>query len=170
MNSCDKAFFARPALELAPLLLGKYLAVRSGGAWRRLRITETEAYLGEGDSACHASRGRTKRTEPLYHGPGTLYVYLCYGIHWLINIAAAEEGVPECVLIRACEAPGDGPGKLTKRLGIDKRFNDTPVYDNPDIRIEDTGDRPEYVVLPRVGIDYAEDADRAAPYRFKLID
>ena len=106
-------FFHGPCLEVARDLVGKVIVCGD----KRLRITETEAYCGEEDTACHAHKGRTKRTEIMYRQAGTLYIYLCYGMHWLMNIVTGEENQPEAVLIRACaEAPG--PGRLTKALGI----------------------------------------------------
>ena len=106
-------FFHRPCLEVAEALVGKVLVCGD----KKLRISETEAYCGESDTACHAHKGRTKRTEVLYAEAGTIYVYLCYGIHWLLNIVTGEENEPEAVLIRAC-CEAAGPGKLTKALGI----------------------------------------------------
>lgn len=83
-------FFHRPCLEVARDLVGKVL-VHNG---QRLRISETEAYCGESDTACHAHKGRTKRTEVLYADAGTIYIYLCYGIHWLLNIITGSTGCP----------------------------------------------------------------------------
>ena len=98
-------FYHRPCLAVARDLVGKVLVFGEN----RLRITETEAYCGEEDTACHAHKGRTKRTEVLYGDAGTIYVYLCYGIHWLLNIVTGEKEQPQAVLIRACqEAPGPG--------------------------------------------------------------
>ena len=116
-------FFHRPCLEAAAELPGKLLCRRmEDGSVLRLRILETEAYCGEDDTACHAHKGRTQRTEVLYAAPGTLYVYLCYGIHWMLNVVTGDKEDPQALLIRACEN-ACGPGKLTKALGIDKRFN-----------------------------------------------
>ena len=97
----EKNFFTRDVLDLAPALLGKHL-VRSfpGGIPRYYIITETEAYRGEDDLACHASRGRTPRTEVMYREGGILYVYLVYGIHWMLNIVTGITGDPQAVLIR----------------------------------------------------------------------
>ena len=118
MKKLDRAFFHRPCPEVAEALVGKVLAHRMPeGTVLRLRISETECYCGENDTACHAHRGRTRRTEVMYMEAGTIYVYLCYGMHWLLNIVTGEVDEPEAVLIRACvDAPG--PGKLTKALGI----------------------------------------------------
>ena len=107
----EKSFFERDVLEVAPELVGKILVTNIDGVERRLMITETEAYRGEEDTACHASKGRTNRTDVLYREAGTIYVYLCYGMHWLINIVTGEKDEPQAVLIRACEGNFNGPGK-----------------------------------------------------------
>ena len=154
-------FFHRPCLEVARDLVGKVIICGD----KRLRITETEAYCGEADTACHAHKGRTKRTEIMYRQAGTLYVYLCYGMHWLMNIVTGEEDQPEAVLIRACdEAPG--PGRLTKALGIDGSFNGQSICGNPSIRLEDDGFVCQVTTGKRVGIGYASQEDQNRPWRF----
>ena len=100
----------------------------------RMRITETEAYRGIEDKACHASKGRTPRTELLYRESGIIYVYLCYGIHWLMNVITGEKEQPQGVLIRACEG-FEGPARLTKRLAVDKSFNGEMCIRDRDMRI-----------------------------------
>ena len=154
-------FFHRHALEVAPDLVGKLLVHNN----RFLRISETEAYCGVTDTACHAHNGRTKRTEVLYADAGTIYVYLCYGMHWMLNIVTGEPEEPEAVLIRACtEAPG--PGRLTKALGIDGGFNGQSICDNPAIRLEDDGFTCQVTTGKRVGIGYATQEDQDKPWRF----
>lgn len=156
-------FFHRPCLEVAEDLVGKVL-VHNG---LRLRISETEAYCGEADTACHASKGRTRRTEVMYMEAGTVYVYLCYGIHWLLNIVTGEPEQPEAVLIRACvEAPG--PGKLTKTLGITGEHNRTSVVTSGKLWVEDDGFRCTVVTDRRVGIGYATQEDQDRLWRFKI--
>lgn len=156
-------FYHRPCDVVARELVGKVIVHGE----TRLRISETEVYWGEGDTACHASRGRTKRTEVLYAKSGTIYVYLCYGIHWLINIVTGEEDDPQAVLIRAClEAPG--PGKLTKALGITGEYNRKSILETPDLWIEDDGFRCEIETAPRVGIGYASPEDQARLWRYVL--
>ena len=113
MKRLDYDFFHRPCPEVARDLVGKVLVHREN----TLRISETECYCGENDTACHASKGRTKRTEVMYMAAGTVYVYLCYGMHWMLNIVTGEVDQPEAVLIRAC-VDAAGPGKLTKALAI----------------------------------------------------
>ena len=118
MQRLEYGFFHRPCLEVARDLVGKVLVHQD----RMLRISETEAYCGEEDTACHAHKGRTKRTEVMYAQAGTVYIYLCYGMHWMLNIVTGEKDKPEAVLIRACvEAPG--PGRLTKKVGITGTLN-----------------------------------------------
>lgn len=156
-------FFHRPCLEVARDLVGKVL-VHEG---KRLRISETEAYCGESDTACHASKGRTKRTEVMYMDAGTVYIYLCYGMHWMLNIVTGEEDQPEAVLIRAClEAPG--PGKLTKALAITGDLNRGSVVDSDILWVEDDGFRCEIAADRRVGIGYASREDQDRLWRFKI--
>ena len=149
-------FFHRGALDVARDLVGKVIVRRlSDGTLLSERISETEAYCGEEDKACHASKGRTNRTEILYGESGFIYVYLCYGMHWLMNVITGEKDMPQGVLIRAGEVH-DGPAKLTKRK----------IYDDSEIWIEDDGFRPEIVTAPRVGIDYAGEYWRDIEWRF----
>lgn len=156
-------FFHRPCLEVAKDLVGKVL-VHNGV---RLRISETEAYCGENDTACHACKGRTRRTEVMYMDAGTIYIYLCYGMHWMLNIVTGEEEHPEAILIRAClDAPG--PGKLTKKLGITGELNRQSVVDSEELWIGDDGFRCEIAPDKRVGIGYASQEDQDRLWRFKI--
>ncbi len=155
-------FFHRPCPEVARDLVGKVLVHRG----QRLRISETEAYCGESDTACHAHKGRTKRTEVMYMDAGTIYVYLCYGIHWLLNIVTGDADDPQAVLIRAC-VDAEGPGKLTKRLGITGELNRKSVLSS-DLWIEDDGFTCDVVTDKRVGIGYASQEDQDRPWRFKM--
>lgn len=159
-------FFRRDALDVAPELVGKILVRRlENGTELRERIAETEVYRGEEDKACHASKGRTKRTEILYSESGLIYVYLCYGMHWLVNIITGEKEQPQGVLIR-CGDIHNGPAKLTKYLHIDGTFNGESICNNSRIWIEDDGARPELKTAPRVGIDYAGDYWKAIKWRY----
>ena len=162
-NKLGYDFYHRPCLEVARDLVGKILVHGD----KRLRISETEAYCGEADTACHAHKGRTQRTEVMYREAGTVYIYLCYGIHWLLNIVTGEENEPEAVLIRAC-VNAEGPGKLTKRLGITGELNRTSVCDGQ-LYIEDDGYQCEVVTDKRVGIAYASQEDQDRLWRFKIV-
>ena len=174
MPRLDEQFYALSALEAAPLLLGKVLVHRTAdGTERRFSITETECYLGEEDTACHASKGRTPRTETLYRRGGCAYIYLCYGMHHLLNAVTGEQDSPQAVLIRGGRdlTTGklyDGPAKLTKAMGIDKRLNGEDLIRSAELWIEDTGERPAYTTAPRVGIDYASEPYRSIHWRFIL--
>ena len=154
-----------PAPEAARALVGKILVRRlPDGSVIRARVTETEAYFGESDTACHACHGRTKRTEVLYHPAGTIYVYLCYGIHWMLNLVTGAENDPQAVLIRGVEG-ASGPGRVTKFLSIDKSLNNTKLGGGLDL--EDDGFVPARIdASPRVGIGYASAEDQARLWRF----
>ncbi|MDE5569109.1 MAG: DNA-3-methyladenine glycosylase [Ruminococcus sp.] len=159
-------FFHRDALVVAPELVGKIIVHRlNDGTIIRERIAEVEVYRGEEDKACHASKGRTKRTEILYGESGLIYVYLCYGIHWLMNVITGEKEQPQGILIR-CGDVHNGPAKLTKYLQIDGSFNGEKICGNDKIWIEDDGFSPEIKTAPRVGIDYADDYWRDIKWRY----
>jgi DNA-3-methyladenine glycosylase len=157
--------------EAASWLLGKLLVRRRGRSLVTVRIVETEAYLGEGDPAAHAFRGRTARTAPLWGPPGTLYVYFVYGMHHCLNLTVDREGVPGCVLIRAAEPVDDsppvetcrGPGRLCRALDLDTRLSGRQVFD-PDtgLTLRDGAAPRRIAVSPRVGIRRAADL----PLRF----
>ena len=163
MERLSYPFYHRHCLEVAPELVGKIL-VHKG---QRLRISETEAYFGEADTACHAHKGRTKRTEVLYADAGTIYIYLCYGVHWLLNIITGDPEDPQGVLIRAC-VDAEGPGKLTKKLGITGALNRESAVTSEELWIEDDGLRCQVVTDKRVGIGYASQEDQDRLWRFKM--
>ena len=166
MAKLGYSFFHRPCPEVARDLVGKLLVRSTPAGTAKLRITETECYCGEEDTACNASRGRTKRTEVMYREAGTVYVYLCYGIHWMLNIVTGEKDSPQAVLIRACaEAPG--PGKLTRKLGITRELNRNSILGD-ELWIEDDGFRCEIKTDKRVGIGYASLEDQDRLWRFKI--
>ena len=165
----DEFYFARPATELAWDLLGKLLCVRQGDTVIRRRITETECYFGEEDTACHAHKGRTPRTDTLYQKGGITYVYLCYGIHSLLNLVTGAQDHPEAVLIRGIEG-ASGPGRVTKALGLTTAQNRIPLCPQSGIWVEDDGTPPPpFEALPRVGIDYAQKEDRERPWRYLVL-
>lgn len=161
MERLPYEFFHRHALEVAPELVGKLL-IHKGKA---LRISETEAYCGVADTACHAHKGRTPRTEVLYADAGTIYIYLCYGMHWLMNVITGDPDDPQGVLIRAC-VDAQGPGKLTKALGITGDRNRDSVVTSEMLWIADDGFRCKVRTGQRVGIGYASEEDQAKLWRF----
>ena len=155
-----------PATLLAPSLIGKLLCrTMPDGSVKRERITETECYFGEEDTACHAHKGRTARTELLYGDCGHAYIYLCYGMHHLLNIVTGCTGHPEAVLLRGL-ASVSGPGRLTRALQIDRSMNGILLCPENGLWLEDDGTSLPYVSLPRVGIDYAAAEDVARPWRY----
>ena len=173
----DPDFLDRPAATVAEALLGQWL-VRDEVV---LRITETEAYAGDGDTASHASRGRTPRNAPMFGPPGRAYVYLCYGIHQLLNITVGPVGA---VLVRACEPVRGletirsrrggkegpvlltGPGKVGAALAVDTSWSGHDLLAPGGLELR-RGSPPERVVVgPRVGIGYAASEDVVAPLRF----
>lgn len=167
MAILDYSFFHRPCLEVARDLVGKILVHKTENGELRLRISETESYCGAQDTACHVSKGRTPRTEVFYADAGTLYVYLCYGMHWMLNIVTGDLEDPQAVLIRACvDAPG--PGKLTKKLGITGALNKGSILGN-ELWIEDDGNRYDVCTDKRVGIGFATQEDQEKLWRFKMV-
>ena len=165
----EREFYDRPCLAVAEALVGKVLVRRlPSGELLKLRISETEAYCGEADTACHAHKGRTKRTEVMYQASGTIYIYLCYGMHWLLNIVTGETEQPEAVLIRAC-VDASGPGKLTKALSVTGELNRGCIL-GEDLWVEDDGYSCSVVADKRVGIGYATQEDQDRLWRFKMGD
>jgi DNA-3-methyladenine glycosylase len=161
-------FEQRNTATVARWLLGKVLVKLSAHGREIHRITEVEAYHGESDLACHASKGRTKRTEVMYQSGGRWYVYLCYGVHEMLNLVTGPAGQPSAVLIRGLEGIS-GPGRLTKRLGITRVFNNEPAAPGSGLHVEDDGwvvPRGRVRCGPRIGVDYAGPEWAAKPWRF----
>jgi DNA-3-methyladenine glycosylase len=150
-------FFDRPADRVARELLGALVVVRGpDGRPTRHVVFETEAYLGAHDLACHGSKGMTRRNAVMFGPAGRWYVYLCYGMHWMLNIVTGPEGVPAAVLIRGA---GDfiGPGRVTRALGIDKSFDGLAASRPTGLWFE-TGEliSPRRITrTPRIGVGYA---------------
>ena len=177
-RSLPRAFYDRETLTVAADLIGKVLVHRTKAGVAAGAIVETEAYIGESDPACHAAPGPTTRNEPLYGPPGVAYVYLNYGMHYLVNAVTEAEGSPAAVLIRALEplegidlmrkrrasraAVAEaglcrGPGNLTKALGISLAQNRLGLT-MPPLSIEDWGVSPGKVAWgPRIGIRVGTD-------------
>jgi len=187
----ERYYRADNVVGIAQDLLGKYLFTNIGNVITGGVISETEAYAGEIDKGSHAYGGkRTRRTEIMYQSGGVSYVYLCYGVHHLFNVVTNVENIPHAILVRGIVPTigtdlmlsrtkkrkvdysiSNGPGKLTKALGIDIDHNQLSLQEN-EIWIEDKGvcfSEADIHTTPRIGIDYAEE-DALLPYRFVLKD
>ena len=179
-----RAFFARPALEVARDLLGRHL-VHDDVV---LRITETEAYTGPDDTACHARAGPTPRNAAMFGPPGHAYVYTCYGLHQLLNLVTDREGHGAAVLVRAAEPVAGlatirarrggkegptlltGPGKVGAALALDPSWSHHDLCAPGGLEVH-AGAPPDAILAgPRVGIAYADPAHRDAPWRFAVAD
>jgi len=160
-----------PARKVAPLLLGRYLCVRGvDGKITRVLITETEAYCGPLDRASHASRGPTPRNQIMFGPPSYWYVYLCYGVHWMLNLVTGPEGYPSAVLIRGVEN-FSGPGRLTRALKITKAYDGCACSRRTGLWIEGSAKIPTSWRRhrgPRIGVDYAGAKWAAKHYRWWL--
>ena len=168
-------YFNRPTVMVARSLLGKYLVRENGRGTVAGKIIEVEAYCGPKDLACHASKGRTARTEVLYGPPGTAYVYLIYGIYHCLNVVTERAEFPAAVLIRAIEMNGlliDGPGRLCRALEIDRSLNRHDMTSRERLWFEDRGmsvKRSEVGAFPRIGVNYAGSWAKK-PWRFRLTE
>jgi len=163
-------FFNRDTAVVAQELLGKFLVRRVGGREVAVMITETEAYDGPHDLASHASKGKTMRTEMMFGHPGHFYIYLIYGMYFMLNVVTREHGYPAAVLIRGIEGV-EGPGKLTRFLKIDKKLNGRAAAQPSALWFEDRGVKisPRNIKkLPRVGVTYAGPIWSAKKLRFLL--
>ena len=148
-------FFLRDVLEVAPALIGKLLVRQfDDGRIEKYRITETEAYRGTEDIACHASKGRTPRTEVMFQEGGAVYVYLIYGMYWLLNLVTGTEGDASAVLIRGIEG-ASGPGRVGRKLQLDKSFYGENLITSSRIWVEDAEPVSEIKTSKRIGIEYA---------------
>lgn len=164
----SNSFFLRDVLEVAPALLGKILIRQfDDGEIRRFLITETEAYRGSEDRACHASRGKTARNGVMFGRGGCIYVYFIYGMYWMLNFVTGGEGDPSAVLIRGLEDIS-GPGKVGRVLGLDRTFYGEDLETSHRLWIEDTGLTMTYSSGPRIGILYAGEPWVSKPWRYIL--
>ncbi len=157
-------FFQQNTLTVAKQLLGKAIVVKNKNKLLIGEINETEAYKGEEDKACHASKGKTKRTLTMYGSAGKLYVYLVYGMYYCLNIVTEKKNYPSAVLLRGIKPiygiknMADGPGKLTKILEINKKHNELDITTNNDIYLLDIGIKTEKIKkAKRIGVDYAKE-------------
>ena len=159
-------FYLRDVLNVAPELIGKEIVVRSeNDSCKRFAITEVEAYRGNEDKACHASKGRTKRTEIMFCEGGKIYVYFVYGMYWMLNVVTAEKDNPQAVLIRGVMG-FRGPGILTREIGINGSYYGEDLTQSHRIWIEDAGMNPPVKTGKRIGIDYAGEPWKNKPWRF----
>ena len=160
MSKClPHVFFNRSAEIVAKDLLGCTLCVQRNGVIERHTITETEAYVGPHDLANHASKGKTQRTEVMFRKAGTIYVYLVYGMYDMFNIVTGEKEYPAAVLIRGA-GTYDGPGKLTKALGLTRTLNSQMLSRKTGVWIEKRiYPVPEnnITTTPRIGVEYAKE-------------
>ena len=159
-------FFRRDVLTVAPELLGKHLVRKfDNGTTERFTITEVEAYNGHEDLACHASKGRTPRTDIMFSEGGLVYVYLVYGMHWMLNFVTGKEGEATAVLIRGLNEI-TGPGRVGKFLQLDRSFYGEDLTKSDRIWVEDSGTMLPYRQMPRVGIHYAGEPWVSKPWRY----
>ena len=197
VKKLKRQFYTRPTLTVAKSLLGKYLVknpISPGGRILVGKIVETEAYIGPKDKASHAYKWKiTKRNKTEYLEGGHIYIYLCYGLYWQLNITTAGEGEPECVLIRALEPIGgykiqntkcplfthskiqdlaSGPGKLCRWLKLNKSFDGEDLTKSKRIWLAEEGEKTkkrQIVAARRIGIDYAGEWSKK-PWRFYIKD
>jgi DNA-3-methyladenine glycosylase len=168
-----RIYFNRPTVQVARSLIGKYLVRSIDGRMLAGKILEVEAYVGSQDKACHASKGRTQRTDVMFGPAGVAYVYLIYGMYHCLNVVTEREEFPSAVLIRAIEIDGeliDGPGRLCRALQIDRRLNRINLTTGESLWFEDRGEsvgRGDIGAYPRVGVDYAGEWAKK-PWRFRL--
>jgi DNA-3-methyladenine glycosylase len=167
------SFYARDTVRVARGLLAKYLVRNVNGSIRAGRIIEVEAYVGPHDLACHASKGRTLRTEVLFGEPGLAYVYLIYGMYHCLNVVTERLDFPAAVLIRAVEDDAgliDGPGRVCRAYMIDRGLNRHDLTRRQGLWLEDRGERvarSQIGAYPRIGVDYAGEW-AAKPWRFRV--
>lgn len=163
-----QSFYDRDSFLVARDLLGKRLVHYVERKKLSGLITEVEVYDGSDDKASHARMGLTKRNAPMFGEPGVWYVYLCYGVHWMLNIVTREQDYPAAILIRGIDV-AEGPGRLTKYLSITKEQNAIPAFGKASLYIEESGVVPaksDIKETPRIGITYAGEPWVNALFRF----
>ncbi len=156
-----RIYFTRPTIQVARSLVGKYLIRCIDGREIAGKIIEVEAYVGAEDKACHASKGRTQRTDVMFGPGGVAYVYLIYGMYHCLNVVTEREEFPSAILIRAIEIDGelvDGPGRICRALQIDRRLNRVDLTTGESLWFEDRGvlvKKSDVGTHSRIGVDYA---------------
>ena len=170
----QREYFNRSTLVVARSLVGKYLVRQNSRGMIAGRIIEVEAYVGPYDKACHASKGRTQRTDVMFGPGGVAYVYMIYGMYHCLNVVTEREAFPAAVLIRAVEVDGeliDGPGRLCRAFNIDRSLNRTDMTEGKRLWFENRGvrvPRERLGAFPRIGVDYAGKWAKK-PWRFRLV-
>ena len=150
-----KNFFARPVLEVSQDLIGKYLVCDLGRFVVAKMISEVEAYDGPDDLASHGRFGLTKRNKAMFGEAGIFYIYLNYGVHWMLNVVTGKEGYPSAILIRGVDGVG-GPGRVTKFFGIDKSLYGKKAEKLSGLWFEDRGfEKGKIIRTKRIGVGYA---------------
>ncbi len=163
------SFFESDVLDIAPQLIGKtLLRTFSNGTTQSGIITEVEAYKGIDDLGCHASKGRTPRTDIMFEKGGHLYIYLIYGMYHMLNIVTGPKDVPQAILIRSLHNV-NGPGRLTKMLDINMQHNKLYLQNTQQIQIIDNCLNLKYKTTPRIGIDYAGEYWKNIEWRFVAV-
>lgn len=165
-------FFFDDALHVAPKMLGMKLVRRlDDGNIIRLHISDIEIYRGKEDLACHASKGNTDRTKIMFDKGGKIYVYLIYGMHWLLNFTTGESGSPQAILIRGTDKI-TGPGRIGRHLQLDKSFYGEDLSTSSRLWIEhgEKIDKTNVEKLPRVGVDYAGEYWAKILWRWRIKD
>lgn len=174
MQKIPTSFYERDTVTVAKDLLGNFLVHYDGEVERIGKIVEVEAYLGRQDLASHSSKGLTKRTEVMYGPAGFAYIYLIYGMYYCTNIVTESEGIGSAVLIRALEPikninqKTQGPGLLSKAMGINKHHNRHPLQSD-NLFVAQNPEPQDFVIIerPRIGVHYAKEwADK--PLRFYI--
>lgn len=163
----DYSFYCRDVLFVAPDLIGKTLVRKSGDEISYYSIIEVEAYGGTEDMASHARFGKTARNSIMFSGGGLVYVYLIYGVYWMLNFVTGNEGQPQAILIRGITGY-EGPGKVTKALGIDKTFYGENLINSERIWVENNASKPGIIQQRRYGIDYAGEPWKSKPWRYLM--
>jgi DNA-3-methyladenine glycosylase len=161
----NRDFYKRDVLIVAPDLPGKNLVISRAGIPESYKITEVEAYRGEEDQASHARFGKTTRNSIMYGQGGFLYIYLIYGIYWMLNIVTGPADSPQAILVRGLKNLS-GPGVLTRGLGIDRSYHGEDLVNSERIWIEDSDEKPLVLQKPRIGINYAGEPWVSHAWRF----
>lgn len=171
-----RTFYNRDTHDVAKEILGKILVRRLGKTRISARINDVECYIGEDDKACHASKGKTNRTEVMYGEAGYAYIYLIYGMYHCLNIVTERKGFPAAILIRgvlpihSITSDTNGPGKLCRAMAIDRSLNGHDMTQSSALYIADDGFRvPKNAIStsPRIGVSYAGD-DAMLPWRYYI--